>query len=120
MKGEQQSSKKTIPIITEGQMRALIRVQNRLKMNRKQRKFGLARNKKPFKHLKPWDNEFATSSESANEPKLFIGFDRKGRPNPVKKEPDPVGERLQQLEKIRRLSTKRKQIRKTNHIVCIT
>lgn len=98
----------SVQIISEGQKRAIIRVQQRVKNHqllglRKGSRNGYRTPSKPFQPKEPWNSDFATSTRDLSDhPKHYIGFDCNGRPSPKKESSDIVSERTLRLGSIRR------------------
>ena len=91
----------TIPILSEGQRRAINRVRKREK-NQTQpvlRRNNHFKNKKiaetkPFRPKEPWNDDFASPGPLSDQVKCFIGFDRNGKPNPKKDKLDFLSNKI--------------------------
>lgn len=98
-----------VPILSEGQRRAVMRVKAR---NKKQNGKKGKMKSVPLKHPVPWDHDFALlRSRRLPCKNHYVGFDRQGKPQPKKVYNEELGERAQQIERLRsQAEIKKKQV----------
>jgi len=95
-----------VPILSEGQRRAALRVKSRIK-----KQHGKKGKKKPvpIQHPVPWNDDFALSSQPASK-NHYVGYDGRGRPQPKKVYVKELGERAKQIERLRTQAENRRTV----------